>query len=316
MPLSELCAMLWASAIVNRLYTSYLEAVYFCFPKYRTQPPHEHTLRRARKDLSGRELGQLEQLNWHDRMTLLSQFALNLGLYYTLPGYYPSAAASHTWPERAGRLLLNHYVLSFGMYWMHRLFHTNKFLWSQVHSIHHWARHPLSRNTYEDHWVDNFCGAIFGHFFAQVLVPLDGPTFWFSHLFRIFESLEKHSGVSCGYNLAHSAQRWLPYAQMPHHHDWHHEGHKSCNFTFTAIGGLWDCVFGTRKVGRAVAGSAPLENAGTRADRAGDTKKRLGASALDDWAALVPLVALALLVGLELYTAGGTVPACSWGTVF
>ena len=29
--------------------------------------------------------------------------------------------------------------------------------------------------------------------------------------------------------------------QMPHHHDWHHEGHKGCNYTFTSLGGLWDC---------------------------------------------------------------------------
>ena len=28
---------------------------------------------------------------------------------------------------------------------------------------------------------------------------------------------------------------------MPHHHDWHHEGHKGCNYTFTSLGGLWDC---------------------------------------------------------------------------
>lgn len=31
-------------------------------------------------------------------------------------------------------------------------------------------------------------------------------------------------GVSCGFNLAHQMQRFLPFAQMPHHHDWHHEG--------------------------------------------------------------------------------------------
>ena len=31
--------------------------------------------------------------------------------------------------------------------------------------------------------------------------------------------------------------------QMPHHHDWHHEGHKGCNYTFSSLGGLWDCIF-------------------------------------------------------------------------
>jgi len=57
--------------------------------------------------------------------------------------------------------------------------------------------------------------------------------------------------------------RWLPWAQMPHHHDWHHEGHKGCNYTFTALGGLWDGVFGTRKTGRCLPASS------TRADQAG-----------------------------------------------
>ena len=33
----------------------------------------------------------------------------------------------------------------------------------------------------------------------------------------------------------------LHHLQMPHHHDWHHEGHKGCNYTFTSLGGLWDC---------------------------------------------------------------------------
>merc|ERR1712228_886055 len=51
-------------------------------------------------------------------------------------------------------------------------------------------------------------------------------------------------------NFAHSLQNWLPFAQMPHHHDWHHEGHKGCNYTFTSMGGFWDCIFGTRKTGR------------------------------------------------------------------
>eukprot|EP00957_Ditylum_brightwellii_P172361 13121406-Ditylum_brightwellii.AAC.1 len=157
-------------------------------------------------------------------MTMLSQFALNFALYFYLPGYYPADEEQPlSFQERFGKLVLNHYVMSFGMYWAHRSLHDIQFLWKHIHSIHHYAKHPLSRNTYEDHWFDNFFNAIVGHMFAQILVPLDRPTFWFSHVFRILESLEKHSGVSCGFNLAHSAQQWLPFAQMPHHHDWHHE---------------------------------------------------------------------------------------------
>jgi sterol desaturase/sphingolipid hydroxylase (fatty acid hydroxylase superfamily) len=250
MPLTEVAAFFWCTSIVTRVYNSYLEACWFAFPQYRTQPPGAHALVKG-KDLCGRMRSQLEQLVLHDRLTLLSQFVFGVFLYYALPGYYPAAEDATDWlPVRVLKLALNHYIMSFGMYWGHRAYHVNPWLWKHLHSVHHWARHPLSRNTYQDHWLENLVNHVAGHFAAQVLCPLDHGCFWVSHVFRILESLEKHSGISCYLNLAHQTQRWLPFAQMPHHHDWHHEGHKSCNFTFSSIGGVWDCVFGTRKIGR------------------------------------------------------------------
>lgn len=180
------------------------------------------------------------------------------------------------------------------MYWGHRSLHVVPYLWENIHSIHHWAKHPLSRNTYEDHWFDNFLNAIIGHCYAQILVPLDLPTFWFSRIFRIFESLEKHSGVSCGFNLAYSAQQWLPFAQMPHHHDWHHEGFKGSNYTFSSIGGLWDCVFNTRKGGRFKANNYA---AATREDV---NKNQIGLEVPSWFSPLSPLVGLTVLVGMKL----------------
>lgn len=248
--LKELAAFLCTKAVVTRVYNTYLEAVFFSFPQFRTQPSREHALKN-KKDLCGRDMQELQTIIYHDRLTLISQFAFNVGLYYAIPGYYPASSVAAPLRERAVRLVANHYLMSFGMYWMHRALHVVPWLWEKIHSYHHWAKHPLSRNTYDDHWLDNLGNAVIGHFCAQVLLPLDRSSFWFSHLIRIFESLEKHSGVSCSLNLAHQLQRFLPFAQMPHHHDWHHEGHKGCNYTFTSIGGLWDCIFGTRKVGRA-----------------------------------------------------------------
>merc|ERR1712146_709596 len=81
-----------------------------------------------------------------------------------------------------------------------------------------------------------------GAVLAQLLVPLDFEFFIISRILRIMESLEKHSGISCWLNIAHTLQAWFPYAQAPHHHDWHHEGFKSCNYTFSAIGGVWDYI--------------------------------------------------------------------------
>jgi len=194
---------------------------------------------------------QLQSLIFHDQMTFLTQTAFAVGTYLCLPGFYPAPIVqSQEWYFRAGKLVANHYVMSYGMYWTHRALHVNPFLWKHIHSIHHYATHPLSRNTYQDHWLDNLGNAIMGQFLAQVLVPLDFETFCFSRFLRIMESFEKHSGLSCYLNIAHFLQRWLPFSQMPHHHDFHHEGHKGCNYTFAALGGIWDLVFGTRSVGR------------------------------------------------------------------
>ena len=305
MSFQELALFFVICSIVRRIYNAYLEAVYFTFPKLRTQPLHEHRLKQ-KKDLMGRDIEQLEKIDWHDKGTMLSQFVLNFGLYFLLPGFYPAAASSfsittgleeQTTTERFIRLLLNHYLLSFGMYWAHRSLHDVGFLWRHIHSFHHWAKHPLSRNTYEDHWFDNFLNSIIGHTFAQILVPLDRPTFYVSRFFRILESLEKHSGVSCGFNLAHTMQQWLPYAQMPHHHDWHHEGFKGSNFTFSSIGGIWDCLFGTRKGGRYMTNN---KYAATREDKA-NTVHCSNTFDLPRWfSPLYPLVGLSFAVGMKL----------------
>jgi sterol desaturase/sphingolipid hydroxylase (fatty acid hydroxylase superfamily) len=304
MTLKELALFGWTKAIVTRLYNTYCEAVFFACPQYRIQPSREHALQQ-KKDLCGRKKEELSLIHSHDRMTLLSQFAFNVGIYYLLPGYYPAPDTVHSWQERILRLLGNHYILSFGMYWMHRSLHVVPFLWDKIHSYHHWAKHPLSRNTYQDHWFDNFCNAIVGHCWATILIPLDHKTFWFSQFFRVFESLEKHSGVSCSFNLAHTMQRWLPFAQMPHHHDWHHEGHKGSNYTFSSVGGIWDCIFGTRKAGRA--NELKPEHT-TRYDKSQVEKKGRAKTLLDNpLVSLLPVAGVGVAVAFKLREGKGAI---------
>jgi len=293
MTVKQLALFRISVAIITRLYNSYLEACYFAFPQYRTQPDNEHRLRTAERDLCGRDKEQLRLLCFHDKLTLVSQTALDFGILLLVDPLLPNgcklfpgpnssgmgAFGIWYWVEQAGRVVLNHYILSFNMYWMHRLLHVNQWLWRKIHSTHHFSKHPLSRNTYEDHWMDNFMNAIVGHLYAQILCPLGFEAFLFSRYFRVFESLEKHSGISCHLNCAHWLQYKLckftllmsggtigffPYAQMPHHHDWHHEGFKGSNYTFTSLGGFWDWLFLTRAPGRSV-----VQNQGSKCNKEG-----------------------------------------------
>lgn len=306
MPLRHLALYFVAASVFRRVYNSYLEACYFAFPQHRTQPVREHKLKTI-KDLCGRDLKQLQTLVVHDRLTLVTGFALDVATYYAIPGFYPipviSAVTGVSIFERAVRMALNHYIMSFGMYWMHRACHVVPYLWNHIHAIHHYSHHPLSRTTYQDHWFDNFANQIIGHGFAQILLPLDHTTFFVSRFFRIMESLEKHSGISCHLNLAHQTQCWLPFAQMPHHHDWHHEGHKSCNFTFSSLGGLWDNMFGTRKAGRA----SMIDEAQTVwPDKADDKDKPRPKGFMDTPInSLMPVVFVAISAAVKIYVAGG-----------
>ena len=84
----------------------------------------------------------------------------------------------------------------------------------------------------------------------------------------------------------------------------HHEGHKSCNFTFCSLGGLWDCLFGTRKAG----GRASHCLQKTRRDEAelAQPKKTVRAKTIMDKPlfSLLPVAFVAVIVGLKLTKTG------------
>lgn len=284
-------------SLLVRCYNAYLEGCYFAFPQYRTQPVKEHALKKE-GDLCGRDREQLELLVWHDRMTYITQTLFYYALYYAIPGFYPEAKAWGAYeplPIRVLKLVGHHLVLSFSMYWLHRALHVHPALWKHIHSVHHWATHPLSRVTYQDHWLDNLGNEMVGALLAQILVPLDFQFFILTRCIRVMESLEKHSGISCWLNLAHTAQAWFPYAQAPHHHDWHHKGFKSCNYTFAPIGGIWDYIFGTRKAGR---GRKTLS--ATREDLAmEETDTRTAAKFDEPLAVLMPLLVVPALIAVK-----------------
>ena len=251
--LRDIAILYLQSYIVRSCYNPYLEWAYATYPERRIQKDSKPSQYR---DVTQRTEDELALIEWHDRLTGISTFCLLVGCYVFFGAVlYPTVTlpANHAHHPRVYwllRVVAHHYCLSFGMYWAHRYLHVNKFLWRHVHSLHHFAKTPLARTTYMDHWFDNFFNAFISEVCAPIIVPLPFSVLVASRLFRVCESLEKHSGLAGGLNIVHTAQRLLPFAQMPHHHDWHHEGHCGANYTFASLGGLWDVLFNSRHQGR------------------------------------------------------------------
>uniref|UniRef100_A0A7S3NQ20 Fatty acid hydroxylase domain-containing protein n=1 Tax=Aureoumbra lagunensis TaxID=44058 RepID=A0A7S3NQ20_9STRA len=253
----DVVSLMTVGAVVRKFYNDWLEFAYDNFPEKRTQPMKTN---REERDVTGRDLDELREIEQHDRITMLVKFFLDISFYFTIGKVlYPQ----FTFVDKLVvnkfigmgtssvlALIAHHYTLSFGMYFMHRYLHVNKYLWEKIHSKHHYAKTPLARTTYMDHWLDNIINALIAEYCTQLLIPLPKVLLFASRIFRILESLEKHSGMSGPINIVHTLQRIFPYAQQPHHHDWHHEGFKGSNYTFSSIGGLWDALFLTRHPGR------------------------------------------------------------------
>ena len=88
--------------------------------------------------------------------------------------------------------------------------------------------------------------------------------------------------------------------------DWHHEGHKSCNYTFAALGGVWDCLFGTRKVGR----RAASHGAETAHDRRGASANPISSARFDQPLLCVAPLAAVVAAGVATLSANGM--RCAW----
>ena len=67
-----------AKSVFTRLYNAFQEAVFFAFPKGRTQPLAEHKLAKSGNDLNGRDKKQQDTLVAHDRLTLITDSVLNI----------------------------------------------------------------------------------------------------------------------------------------------------------------------------------------------------------------------------------------------
>lgn len=121
------------------------------------------------------------------------------------------------WYVILGQLLFFIALDDFLYYWMHRSFHTNKWLLKHVHSVHHRVRNTCAINGNYMHWIE---------FVATASLMLLGPILLQAHLYvvwvwviiRQIEAVDGHSGYDISWNPLHH----LPVYQGPAYHDFHH----------------------------------------------------------------------------------------------
>jgi len=111
------------------------------------------------------------------------------------------------------------FVMDTYQYWVHRLMHTNKFLYQKVHSVHHQLLMPYAFGALYNHPVEalflDICGGAVTLFLS--LMPND-PLL--ATIFLTFSSL-KTVDDHCGYRIPYDPFQFL-FPNNCYYHDVHH----------------------------------------------------------------------------------------------
>ncbi|KAJ3205761.1 Methylsterol monooxygenase 2-2 [Dinochytrium kinnereticum] len=139
-------------------------------------------------------------------------------------------------------LLLMALIDDLWFYINHRTLHMNKWLWENVHSLHHKMMNPTALSTNYLHPLEMLLVSI-GTLVATAVVRPHYIPFIFFIFVRTAEDVGNHSGWDFPFLLS----RWIPGHVTARFHDTHHalsnyQGRaKNLATTFT----FWDKLFGT-----------------------------------------------------------------------
>jgi sphinganine C4-monooxygenase len=147
-----------------------------------------------------------------------------------------------SWPRTLFDLALAVFVFDAWMYWIHRLMHTNKFLYNNVHADHHQLYAPYSYASYYYHPVEAFLLNSVGALGVIYISGMGCKSTGFLFTVASMKGVCDHSGYAFPLNpvdnlFAHNYRSHLV------HHDLRGFNHNYSLTFFTA----WDRIMGTYK---------------------------------------------------------------------
>ncbi|KAF5800656.1 putative 4-alpha-methylsterol monooxygenase [Helianthus annuus] len=139
------------------------------------------------------------------------------------------------------QLIVYFVIEDYTNYWFHRLFHV-KWLYENVHKVHHEYTAPIGFATQHAHWVETL---VFGipSILGPALVPGHMVTFLLWLALRQTEAIENHSG----YDFPWTFRKYIPFTAGADYHDYHHYVGGQSQSNFAPVFTYCDYIYGTDK---------------------------------------------------------------------
>ncbi|KAG8992442.1 hypothetical protein FRB95_005195 [Tulasnella sp. JGI-2019a] len=139
------------------------------------------------------------------------------------------------------QIFLAFFAMDTWQYFLHRLFHVNKFLYKHIHSVHHRLYVPYAYGALYNHPLEGFVfdslGAVVSESFASLSVRQSALLFAFSSA----KTVDDH----CGFSLPWDPLQYF-YRNNARFHDIHHQ-HYGLKYNFSQPFWIhWDVLLGTR----------------------------------------------------------------------
>lgn len=137
-------------------------------------------------------------------------------------------------------------IFDFFHYTMHRLEHTNNFLYKYIHKVHHTYSHPTTELTYYHHPLDLILTNTVPQYLTLCIIPkISKRIYNLIIIYKIFIEISGHAGKNvnaCSFHQFIWLPKLLGIEMYTEDHDTHHKLN-NCNYAkrFT----LWDKFFNT-----------------------------------------------------------------------